>query len=98
MNGFYNQLKELNESFEKGFLPDELNFSTSKTTLLDDIIEDVKHLAFYKEYKIRSKFPYSNSIQGFDKVIDKMVEDVSNKTLTELLENKTSTENKNYEK
>jgi hypothetical protein len=80
------KIKDINESFQKGVLPDDLNFSIKKNTLLDDIIDDVRYKAFFKEYQIRRFYPYANSIPGFDNVINKMVKEVEDLTLTELLE------------
>lgn len=66
-------IQELNEQFNKGILPDELNFSIKREFVLD--LNKIKYNAFYRSYEFyESKFPKGyESIPGFDKIIDSIV-------------------------
>ena len=50
MSTFKEKMKEINEQLQNGTIPDELNFTCKKETLLEDIIDYVKYYAFYKDY------------------------------------------------
>jgi hypothetical protein len=62
-------VKELNEMFNKGILPDCLNFSIAPSYEVD--LEKLQYNAFYRSYEFaESKFPVGHqSIPGMDKVI-----------------------------
>jgi hypothetical protein len=85
---FADKIKQINDNFNNGIVPNEF-MPTTKSTLLDDVIDDVKFVAFYKEYKINSLFPFADSIPGFkEAVVDKLIEEVKDMTLTDILESK----------
>lgn len=72
-------IRELNEQFNKGILPDELNFGIQKEFVLD--INKIKYNAFYRSYDFyESKFPKGyESIPGFDNIISYMAKKADDK-------------------
>ena len=80
-------INELNKQLMSGMLPDELNFSIKREFALD--LDKIKYNAFYRSYEFyESKFPKGyESIPGFEKIIESIVEKSVDKTpLDEMLE------------
>ena len=80
-------INELNKQLMSGMLPDELNFSIKRELVLD--LDKIKYNAFYRSYEFyESKFPKGwESIPGFDKIIESIVEKSVDKTpLDEMLQ------------
>lgn len=80
-------INELNKQLMSGVLPDELNFSIKREFALD--LDKIKYNAFYRSYEFyESKFPKGwESIPGFEKIIESIVEKSVDKTpLDEMLE------------
>ena len=80
-------INELNKQLMSGMLPDELNFSIKREFVLD--LDKIKYNAFYRSYEFyESKFPKGyESIPGFDKIIESIVENSKDKTpLDEMLQ------------
>jgi hypothetical protein len=73
----FKQLKELNSSFNKGILPNSLNFSIVNTDEIN--LNMLKYNAFYKSFEYtESKFPAGyESIPGMDKVIESCIPKLS---------------------
>jgi hypothetical protein len=73
---FYQKVKQLNKDFANGTIPQDLLFSVEPELKLDEqVIEDMKYLAFYKDFSYYAKrFPYYQSIPGFDRIIQSIAD------------------------
>lgn len=95
------KVRKINEAFANGEIPEGFDFWTpidSSNQLLDDVIDKMKHLAFHKDFQFYAdRFPYYQSIQGFDKVIQQMADKNKDKSLSEALQEHNNISNDNIE-
>jgi hypothetical protein len=87
MESFYTQLDRLNSLLSSGVLPDELNFT--KQDFKPEIdMSKLKYNSFYRSYEfVENKFPKGHeSIPGFDKVIQSIVDKMEEENITPLNE------------
>jgi hypothetical protein len=89
---FHQKVKQLNKDFANGTIPQDLLFGVEPELKLDEqVIEDMKYLAFYKDFNYYAKrFPYYQSIQGFDRIIQSIADKNSQTTPLQEIENKSS--------
>lgn len=74
-------IEKINQQLNDGIIPDELNFTDEKA--INDLSykfnwDMVKYNTYYKDKNyILSKFPKGfDSLPGFDKIIDKLIENI----------------------
>jgi hypothetical protein len=81
------EIKKLNKQLNDGILPDSLNYTKQEYNNVIDW-EKVKYNAFYRSYGFyESKFPKGHeSIPGFDKIIQSIVEKAEEQEITPLKE------------
>lgn len=85
MESFHTQLDRLNCLLSTGVLPDELNFT--KQDFKPEIdMSKLKYNSFYRSYEfVENKFPKGHeSIPGFDKVIQSIVDNLEEQKITPL--------------
>ena len=87
MENFHTQLDRLNYLLSKGELPDELNFTKQEDKPEIDL-NKVRYNSFYRSYEfVENKFPKGHeSIAGFDKVIQSIVDKINDEDITPLSE------------
>lgn len=86
MSLFANKIKEMNKFLEMNELPPELNFSVQP--VYDPVLDlnKIKYNSFYRSYGFyKSKFPNGvDSIAGFDKIIQSIVDEKEKNNVTPL--------------
>jgi hypothetical protein len=92
---FSQKIKKLNRDLANGIIPEDLLFHIEPEPRLDElVIEDMKYLAFYKDFNYYAKrFPYYQSIPGFDAVIQSIVDKNSQTTPSQEMEERLKSTN-----
>jgi hypothetical protein len=79
---FQEKLKQMNKDLAKGILPDDLNFSLPPPNKKEqEIIDEICQIAFYKDFNYYAKrYPFYESLAGFENIIQNIVTNNSNTT------------------
>jgi len=76
-------MNHINKALESGRIPNELNYTSSKDVFTLDL-EKLRYNTFYKthEYFDKRFHPCLKSLPGYDKIIDSIVEQNKDNSLT----------------